>query len=136
MLCFKNGSLPRQEVCDRLCDGSWDKYNDMLSASQSGNEGIMAIYFHEVEILPHAKKGVYMINGEGCTVDVLGPEQEVRAVVEGQFLAKRYHAESFGFQSGIYINDVILLYDKAIYFSYYQLFIYFEIGKKSTLKSV
>lgn len=100
MLCFKNGSLPRQEVCDRLCNGSWDKYNDMLTKTRPGNDGNIAIYYQEVEILPNAKKGVYIINGEGCKVDVLSAEQEVRAVVEGQFLAKRYHAESSTFQSG------------------------------------
>lgn len=100
MLCFKNGSLPRQEICDRHGNRSWERFSEMLNMTKAGNDGNLSIYFQEVEILPHAPKGVHMRNGEECKVDSLSPEQEVRAVVEGQFLAKRWHAESFGFHSG------------------------------------
>jgi len=99
MLCFKNGSLPRQEVCDRLCNGSWDTFNEMLLSTPAGNNGKLAIYFKEMEILPHAQ-GVHMTDIDGQAVESLAPEEEVRAVIEGQFLAKRFHAESFGFTSG------------------------------------
>eukprot|EP00111_Clytia_hemisphaerica_P002632 TCONS_00007469-protein len=99
MLCFKNGSLPRQEVCDRVCEGSWEKFNETLKTTQAGNNGTIAINFREVEILPHAK-GVHMINSDGVRLSELEPRDEVRAVIEGQFLAKRLHAESFGFQKG------------------------------------
>lgn len=99
MLCFKNGSIPRQEVCDRLCKGSWDTFNERLQATTAGNHGNMAIYFTEVEILPHAK-GVHMRNGNGECVSSLTPDEEIRGVVEGQFLAKKCHAQSFGYLPG------------------------------------
>ena len=99
MLCFKNGSLPRQEIRNRICNGSWDRFNEMLLTTPAGNNGKLAIYFQEMEILPHAQ-GVYMRDIDGEVVESLAPEEEVRAVIEGQFLAKRLHAQSFGFTSG------------------------------------
>lgn len=99
MLCFKNGSLPRQEVCDRVCDGSWTTFNDMLSATPVGNDGNLAIFFSEMEILPLAQ-GIYRWNKDDEQTSAFEAPHEVRAVVEGQFLAKKLHAKKFGHELG------------------------------------
>ena len=101
MLCFKNGSLSRQEICDRVCNGSWDNFSKILSKSPVGNDGNIGIYFTEMEILPQAQ-GTYRWNGDNQQISSFIPEQEVRAVVEGQFLAKRIHAKQFGYELGRY----------------------------------
>lgn len=99
MLCFKNGSLPRQEVCDRVCNGSWEIFNEMLSNTPVGNDGNLGIFFSDVEILPLAQ-GIYRWNNDGEQMASFDARHEVRAVVEGQFLAKKLHAKRFGHELG------------------------------------
>lgn len=96
LLCFKNGSLAREAVCNRCSSGSWEKFNDALLRSPPGNGGQLGIYFYEMEILPHVK-GVYRWNDVDEFVLSFDEDVEVRAVVEGQLLAKRYYAEKYGY---------------------------------------
>ncbi|XP_065648659.1 xylulose kinase isoform X2 [Hydra vulgaris] len=99
MLCFKNGSLSRQIVCDQHCGGSWSTFNEMLKKTKPGNNHKIGLYFHELEILPEAL-GVYRWNDIDELVNFFTSEEEVRAVLEGQFLIRRYYAEKYGFAIG------------------------------------
>lgn len=99
LTCFKNGSLTRERIRDEKCDGSWEKFSAMLKQTQPGNNGALGIYFDQMEIQPFAK-GVYRFDGHGNKVDLFPPEVEVRAVLEGQFVARKVHAENLGFQLG------------------------------------
>ena len=101
LLCFKNGSLSRELVCNRCCCASWEKFNNSLLRTPPGNNGNLGIYYDEIEILPHAK-GIYRWNEADEFVSSFDDDVEVRAVVEGQILAKRYHAEKYGFVPGMY----------------------------------
>ena len=96
MLCFKNGSLAREAVCNRCCDSSWDTFNDALSKTPPGNNGNLGLYFDEMEILPYAK-GVHRWNEANQLVSEFENDIEVRAIIEGQFLAKRHHVQKYGF---------------------------------------
>ena len=56
------------------------------------------LYFYDPEITPSVK-GVYRYDSDGKKVEAsFPPAVEVRAVVEGQFLAKYIHARTLGYK--------------------------------------
>ena len=99
LLCFKNGSLSRERICKQYCNGSWEIFNKMLKETPPGNYGNIGIYFDEMEILPNAV-GVYRWDANNVSVSEFSGAVECRAIIEGQFMAKKYHAMKFGFKSG------------------------------------
>lgn len=100
MLCYKNGSLTRQRVRDQCAGGSWEIFASLLDSTPRGNFGNIGMYFDLKEILPPVAAGDFKFNKSGERVGKFSQEVEVRAVVEGQFLAKRVHAERLGFTVG------------------------------------
>ncbi|KFM74579.1 Xylulose kinase, partial [Stegodyphus mimosarum] len=96
LLCFKNGSLTRERIRDECAEGSWQLFSDLLDSTPRGNFGNIGMYFDLVEILP-AVVGDYRFNKNNELIHRFSKEVEVRALVEGQFLAKRVHAEDLGF---------------------------------------
>lgn len=56
----------------------------------------LGIYFQDPEITP-AGQGVYRWDSNGVAVSKFPPEVEVRAIVEGQFMAKWVHAKRLGY---------------------------------------
>ncbi|XP_046397984.1 xylulose kinase [Ischnura elegans] len=100
LLCFKNGSLTRERIRDNSADGSWEIFNELLNNTPRGNFGNMGLYFDSQEILPNAV-GDFRYNKAGDKLTrFTSTEVEVRALIEGQFIAKRAHAEDFGFKIG------------------------------------
>lgn len=67
----------------------------------------MGLYYDVQEILPFLQ-GDYRYTKSGSIAKFTSLEVEVRAVIEGQFLARRAYAEDFGFKFGItvYIYDI------------------------------
>ncbi|KAL6184472.1 hypothetical protein ACLB2K_045873 [Fragaria x ananassa] len=116
MLSYKNGSLTREVVpcadMDRFCDGSWERYDHYLTYAKPLNDGKMGFYYKEHEILPPLPVGThrYILENftgdtlEGVTVREVDQHfdpvyDEARAVVAGQFMSMRGHAERFGMPS-------------------------------------
>ncbi|XP_037091083.1 xylulose kinase-like [Pollicipes pollicipes] len=99
LICFKNGSLTREKYRDLCADGSWDTFNQLLATAPSGNLGNLGIYWGEQEISPRGV-GTHRRDPEGRPVEAFDKHTELRAVVEGQLLAKRAHAERLGFEIG------------------------------------
>ncbi|XP_055928953.1 xylulose kinase-like isoform X1 [Argiope bruennichi] len=97
LLCFKNGSLTRERIRDECAEGSWELFNDILESTPRGNFGNIGMFFDLMEILPTVI-GDFRFNKNNESVQRFSKEVEVRALVEGQFLAKRVHAEDFGFK--------------------------------------
>ncbi|XP_028288752.1 xylulose kinase isoform X2 [Parambassis ranga] len=89
LLCFKNGSLTRERIRNECAGGSWETFSAALRDTPLGNNGNVGFYFDTVEITPSAV-GVYRFDSEDSEV-------EVRALVEGQFLSRRLHAERLGY---------------------------------------
>ena len=58
---------------------------------------LTGIYFHDLEITP-AGQGLFRFDTNNKSVDSFPPEIEVRAVIEGQFMAKLTHARNLGYQ--------------------------------------
>nr|BBN79881.1 xylulose kinase [Hyaloperonospora arabidopsidis] len=99
MICFKNGSLTRQEVRDRCAGGSWETFEELMQATRTGNDDVTVFYYQDSEITPSTRKaGVVGFDASSSQVDpsVLPPEVEIRAVVESQFMSLRLHAERLG----------------------------------------
>ena len=64
------------------------------------------MYYDAQEIIPFVK-GYYHINKANVGLSKFhGKEIEVRALIEGQFLAKRAHAEDVGFSTSKYVDYV------------------------------
>ncbi|GER30018.1 xylulose kinase, partial [Striga asiatica] len=101
MLCYKNGSLTREEIRNRCADKSWDTFNALLQQTQPLNGGKIGFYYKDHEIMPPLPVGIHryiLENFNGDTLDGV-KEREVRALIEGQFLSMRAHAERFGMPS-------------------------------------
>lgn len=67
------------------------KYNPAWVVTVAG------IYFRDPEITPSGR-GQYRFNESGNPVETFPPEVEVRAVIEGQIMAKLYHAQLLGYE--------------------------------------
>ncbi|XP_037135521.1 xylulose kinase isoform X2 [Syngnathus acus] len=120
LLCFKNGSLTRERLRNRCADSSWERFSAALRQTPLGNNGYIGIlllfliapilpsflpssdimflglYFDVMEITPRAV-GVHLFDAEDNKVSSVSAEAEVRALVEGQFLSRRLHAERLGY---------------------------------------
>ncbi|CAK1543815.1 unnamed protein product [Leptosia nina] len=98
LLCFANGSLTRQSHRDRLVGASWEAFNELLQATVRGNMGYMGIYYDTAEIVPRAVSGRWLYDASGRALDKCAPQFEARALLEGQAIARRVHAEDMGFK--------------------------------------
>ncbi|PKI64844.1 hypothetical protein CRG98_014759 [Punica granatum] len=107
MLVYKNGSLTREDVRNRYAEKSWETFNKYLQQTPPLNGGKIGFYYKDHEILPPLPVGFhrYVIeNFTGKTLESVkesevhefDPPSEVRALIEGQFLSMRGHAERFG----------------------------------------
>ncbi|AES73920.1 putative xylulokinase [Medicago truncatula] len=109
MLVYKNGSLTREDVRNSYAEKSWDTFNKFLQQTQPLNGGKLGFYYKEHEILPPLPVGYhrYVIENFSGGLDGMkeqevkefDPPSEVRALIEGQFLSMRAHAERFGMPS-------------------------------------
>ena len=99
LLCFKNGSLTRESIRNSSAEGSWEVFNKALESTNRGNDGNIGIYFKATEITPFAV-GIHRFNEKGEKVESFPKDVEVRALLEGQFMAKRAHAEALGYTLG------------------------------------
>ncbi|XP_044333317.1 xylulose kinase 2 isoform X2 [Triticum aestivum] len=107
MLCYKNGSLTREDIRDRYAEKSWDVFNNLLEQTDPLNGGKLGFYYKEHEILPPLPVGFHRYIVDTLTSgplaetkerqkDEFDPPSEVRALIEGQFMSMRGHAERCG----------------------------------------
>jgi len=97
MLVRQNGSLMRERVRDQSVGAAWDAFEDALRATQPGNGGHIGFYIYEPEITPPMKTtGEWRFGPDDRKTDAFTPEEDVRAVVESQFLTLRAHGERIG----------------------------------------
>ncbi len=99
MIVYKNGSLTREDVRNRVVGGSWEKFAAALAQTQPGNGGHIGFFIKEPEITPPIlKTGIHRFDAHDKPLARFSPEVEVRAVVEGQFLSMRLHSAHVGIQ--------------------------------------
>ncbi|XP_057727165.1 xylulose kinase 2 [Arachis stenosperma] len=110
MLVYKNGSLTREDVRNRCAEQSWDTFNKFLEQTPPLNGGKIGFYYKEHEILPPLPVGFHRFILENFSensldglkekeVEEFDAPSEVRALIEGQLLSMRAHAERFGMPS-------------------------------------
>ncbi|XP_063003489.1 xylulose kinase [Elgaria multicarinata webbii] len=97
LLCYKNGSLMRERIRDELSSGSWEEFSKALASTAVGNDGNVGFYFDVMEIIPEAV-GIHRFSTHNDRSPTFPKEVEIRALIEGQFMAKRIHAEKLGYQ--------------------------------------
>ncbi|XP_028026248.1 xylulose kinase [Bombyx mandarina] len=100
LLCFANGSLTRQNHRDRLVGPSWEAFNELLRSTVRGNMGFMGVYYDTAEIVPRRAAARLLQASGGRAVQAGAPAAEARALLEGQALARRAHAEDLHFTIG------------------------------------
>lgn len=97
MICFKNGSLTREWVRDRVAAGSWKEFGAAFARTPPGNHGRIGMFFIEPEITPPVlHPGCFRFDAAGRPVSAFDADGEVRAVVESQFMAMRLHGDRLG----------------------------------------
>ena len=97
LICYKNGSLTREYIRDRAAGRSWAKFNALLLTTAPGNDGRIGFYYKDPEITPPVMKaGMFRFGADDKPVKSFIAAQEVRAVVEGQFLSMRLHGCNIG----------------------------------------
>ena len=111
---YKNGAMTRELIRNRCAGGKWEEFNRLLEQTEPGNQGNIGmcfneyaqkwtkfcpsgIYFTEPEITPSGH-GQYRFDQSDKPVDSFSPAVEVRALVEGQIMAKLSHARRLGYQ--------------------------------------
>ncbi|XP_022693714.1 xylulose kinase-like isoform X2 [Varroa jacobsoni] len=76
--------------------GDWERFNWLLNSTPPGNNGKVGVYFDFPEILPE-RQGRYRFDISGpesvAIKQPFAPEDEVRALVEGQLMSKRLYIE-------------------------------------------
>ena len=79
----------REEVASK----DWKAMSELLSKTSAGNNGFIGFFYDDHEILPQNIHGRFYFNAKDEKVDDLEPACKVRAVLEGQFLAKRLYLQ-------------------------------------------
>uniref|UniRef100_I3MNP7 Xylulose kinase n=1 Tax=Ictidomys tridecemlineatus TaxID=43179 RepID=I3MNP7_ICTTR len=97
LLCFKNGSLMREKIRNECASCSWSEFSKALQSTEMGNGGNLGFYFDVMEITPEII-GRHRFNAENHEVPAFPRDVEIRALIEGQFMAKRIHAEGLGYR--------------------------------------
>lgn len=102
-LSFKNGSLTRERLRNHYANESWDYFNTLLERTPRGNFGYLGLYYDEQEIIPWIQGDYRFDKNDGPVDKFPSREIEIKALVEGQFIAKRAHVEQLGYTIGPHI---------------------------------
>lgn len=103
MICYCNGSLPREQLKDKLDPPTWDHFNQVLDAqseSDSGNnnDNEIGVFFPLDEIVPGVRKQTKRYNFDIKTGNLKDPikndgtdhvKKDIRTIVESQALSCR-----------------------------------------------
>eukprot|EP00755_Sulcionema_specki_P035127 Sspe_Gene.21432::Locus_8034_Transcript_1_1_Confidence_1.000_Length_2053::g.21432::m.21432/K00854/xylB, XYLB; xylulokinase len=99
MLCYSNGSLTREHIRNQVVGSDWGKFETALKNTPPGNKGHIGFYFVNPEIIPQGATGIHRFGPSGERVEAFpDKKQDIRGVVEGQFLSMRLHAAQLGLE--------------------------------------
>jgi xylulokinase len=91
LICFKNGSLAREQVRDRY-GYSWEKFSKALDSTPPGNGGGIMLPYWGIEIVPR----VLNPRVRRYRLDENDADANCRAVVEAQMLSMKLHSKWMG----------------------------------------
>jgi xylulokinase len=105
MLCYQNGSVTREKIRDLYANKSWDDFNKFISTTSPGNNGKLGFYFLQPEITPTIlNAGIRRFDNGKPVSAPFSPQEEVRAILEGQFLSMRLYTSALGLKN---INRIL-----------------------------
>ncbi|XP_073995322.1 xylulose kinase-like isoform X2 [Rhodnius prolixus] len=100
LICYKNGSLSRERISQIYTGGNWTEFNKLLESTPRGNFGYIGLYYDVEEIVPNLE-GIYRYDRADNSIEKFpSAEIEIRALIEGQFLAKRAIIEDLNMNIG------------------------------------
>ena len=89
LICFKNGSLAREKIRDAYGIKDWKRFGELMATKPPGNHGGILLPWFEAEIVPRVNRpGIHRFD-----LDEKDAAANCRAIVEGQMLSKRLHAQ-------------------------------------------
>ncbi|XP_055618517.1 xylulose kinase isoform X2 [Toxorhynchites rutilus septentrionalis] len=108
LLCFRNGSLVRDIFKRAEANDNWENFSELLDSTPRGNFGNIALHFISKEIIPPIKgslrwnKSSNLDDPEAArgVLKYSSPQNEIRALVEGQMLTRKAYATEMGFSFG------------------------------------
>lgn len=96
LVCFRNGSLAREALRDEL-GLSWNDFErETLSTTPPGNNGNVMLPFYGHEITPRHAFSEPVRVGSANFMAKLHPAEQVRALLEGQFINMLLHTRWIG----------------------------------------
>lgn len=98
MICTKNGSSVRENVKRTFTENTWEDFETHLEQTPPGNEGYLFLMYDYPEIVPYVEGSqvTYSFDKNGQRLDSLENKFIIRGVLEGKFVALKYHAEKKG----------------------------------------
>lgn len=91
LICFKNGSLTREHVANRV-GMDWDAFSSAILDTAPGNNGNFMLPYIESEITPVILEPQLKLIGDGDFTAWRNPAAAARGIVEAQALSMRLHA--------------------------------------------
>ena len=96
LICFKNGSLAREEILKRT-GMSWEAFsNAILGMTLPGNNGNLMLPYFVPEITPVILAPEVKLSGTASFCDWRDPAALARAIVEAQALSMKLHSDWIG----------------------------------------
>jgi xylulokinase len=90
LLCIQNGAFSRDKVRNSVgCN--WEEFDNLLSKTEAGNNGIIQLPFFSAEINPHLPQGSVLSNIDRT----LNPTERIRAVLEAQAINLKFQSKTF-----------------------------------------
>ena len=83
------------------------KSTDLISINLYQKFVYLGMYYDYTEITPHNRKGDFRYNKLNEKVAKFASQEvEARALIEGQFMAKRLHLEKIGYKIGTKVRFI------------------------------
>ncbi len=97
LVCFKNGSLAREAVVDRIGSPDWDAFADMvLHQTPAANNGNLMLPFFEAEITPLVLEPGARLFGTEAFTNWEDAPAAAKAVIEAQAVNMKIHSAWIG----------------------------------------
>jgi xylulokinase len=89
LICFKNGSLARENIRELYGIRDWKKFGELLAATKPGNHGGILLPWFEAEIVPRVNRpGIHRFD-----LDEKDAAANCRAIFEAQMMSMRLHSQ-------------------------------------------
>lgn len=93
LVCFQNGAFSRDKIRN-MAGYNWAEFDNSLTKTKAGNNGILQLPFYTAEINPFLPQGSSISNRNRS----LTPAESIRAVLESQAINYKIQSDAFSQQ--------------------------------------